>query len=188
MLLDLLNHKRVCGPPEGLETLPGVGIVRSLDGERCLEVREPVQVAVEAIRLGLHPDIVANSLGWRDFELFVTEAFESFGYTVTHDLRFKLHGQRKQVDVVAVNNNLVVAVDCKHWSKGGSLVAVVRAQRERSTLLATHLGVKQVLPVVVTLARSEVLNGVPVVAARALRDFILNLEGHLSEFDFAAQA
>jgi len=140
---------------------------------------DKVELAAEAVRLGCGVELVAGLLGWREFEVFVSQAFESYGYQVKHDYRFRIGSRRRQVDVVATLGRRVFCVDCKHWAKGGNLSGVVRSQLERCSLLAQVMPDKAVYPLIVTLASNTIIEGVPVVAAYALRDFLLNLEQYL---------
>jgi len=164
------------------DNIPGVDRVLTLSGLETLVVKDACSVAIECVKLGANPLFVATLLEWRDFERFVSNAFESFGYKVKHDHRFSLNGIKRQVDIIAHKRNLVVSVDCKHWAKTHSFKTAVTRHIERSGLLAHTLSQLDVLPVIVTLGSSKVVEKVPVVAAFALRDFLLNLEDHVDEF------
>ncbi|MEM0120573.1 MAG: restriction endonuclease [Thermoprotei archaeon] len=124
-------------------------------------------------------DAVVGNLEWRDFEVFVSRAFESFGYDVKHDFRFKYRGVRRQVDVVATQGRRVFSVDCKHWSKTRGLGAPAQRQVERSALLAEYLEDKEVYPMIVTLGFNGYIEDVPIVASYSLRDFLLNLDQYI---------
>jgi hypothetical protein len=182
-LLIKLLKKRVVAEEAGVpDHIPGVDRAFALNGLNTLVVKDVCLVAVESVKLGANPLFVATLLQWRDFEKFVSQAFDSFGYKVKHDHRFSLNGIKRQVDILAQKRNMVVSVDCKHWTKTHSFRTAVTKHIERSTLLARSIPRLDVLPVIVTLGFSNVVEGVPIVAAYALRDFLLNLEDHIEEF------
>lgn len=164
---------------------PGTTLQKDLSGTYLLVVRDRVELAAEAVRLGLAVEAAARLLEWREFERFVSRAFESHGYMVKHDYRFKAKGLRRQVDVLAVLGKRAFCVDCKHWSKTGGLKQVVRRQLERCALLSETMPDRQVYPLVVTLGSNALIDGVPVVAAYALRDFLLNLDQYLDQLRVA---
>lgn len=161
--------------------MPGTALQKGLDGKLILVVQDRVGLVVEAVRLGLSVEAATRMLGWREFEGFVSKAFEAHGYTVKHDYRFSQKGVRRQVDVLAQLGQRVFCVDCKHWSKTSGLGYAIKKHVERCALLAEAMPNKLVYPLLVTLASNRILDGVAVVAAYSLRDFLLNLEQYLDE-------
>jgi hypothetical protein len=144
-------------------------------------VLDRVLLGIEAIKRGADPSSVARILDWRSFERFVARAFETMEYDVNEDFRFKLGKTRRQVDVVATKKDFAVAIDCKHWTKTKSFSSAMHSHVQRCSLLALCLK-KSVLPVIVTLGSTLVLDGVPIVASYKLRDFALELPYRLEEF------
>lgn len=179
LMVDLLRSGRVKVDFRFPEEITGVRQYTDLDGSMILVVEDRCLLAAEAVRLGLSVDVASKLLGWREFERFVSAAFESHGYSVAHDYRFTVGGLRRQIDVVAAYGERVFCVDCKHWSKTRGLKAVCQSQVERCRLLTHTTTWREIYPIVVTLSFNGVIEGVPVVAAYALRDFLLNLDQYL---------
>lgn len=177
-LLSLLEQGSI---PVPLEGLPGTQVVTDLAGISRTVVTDHTSLAIEAVRLGVHPESVSRVLDWKDFERFVAKVFESFDYEVVHDVRINYSGIRRQIDVVAKSKVFWVGVDCKHWSRSGSLGVAAAKQKERCTILSRMSGVK-VVPIIVTLGYKGIVEGVPVVAAYTLRDFVLSLPEYLEDF------
>lgn len=184
LVMELLKGGRVPFSHAAADaaTLPGVAVARDLSGNEFWYASQKCELAVYAVARGADPVSVSRFLHWKEFEEFVTRAFESFGYPVKHDFRFKTNGLRRQVDVVANLPGMLASVDCKHWSRAAGLPAACRDQAERSALLSSYLGGVKVLPIVATLGSSRVYEGVPVVSAGSLRDFLLNLDSYVDEF------
>jgi len=170
-LCKLLEHGSISEPIEGLA---GTLIVTDLTGAKRTVVTDSCLLAVEAVRLGVHPESVSRVLHWMDFERFVAKVFESFDYEVVHNMRISYSGRRRQVDVVAKTKDFWVAADCKHWLHSRSLKSAAAKQKERCEMLSRLSGIR-VVPVIVTLGYNGIVHGVPVVAAYVLRDFVLGL-------------
>jgi len=178
-MLSLLRNGNAVFEDDFQVELPGVIVHTDLDGRKILVVQNRCELAVEAVRMGCNVDEVTRLLEWREFEMFVSNVFESFGYDVKHDYRFKHRGVRRQVDVLAIQGRRAFSVDCKHWSKTHSLGVYIQKQVERSVLLAEFLSDKEVYPLMVTLGSNGFVDGVPIVASYALRDFLLNLDQYV---------
>ncbi|PSN87541.1 hypothetical protein B9Q03_10405 [Candidatus Marsarchaeota G2 archaeon OSP_D] len=178
-MLSLLRNGNAVFEDDFQVELPGVIVYTDLDGRKILVVQNRCELAVEAVRMGCNVDEVTRLLEWREFEMFVSNVFESFGYDVKHDYRFKHRGVRRQVDVLAIQGRRAFSVDCKHWSKTHSLGVYIQKQVERSVLLGEFLSDKEVYPLMVTLGSNGFVDGVPIVASYALRDFLLNLDQYV---------
>lgn len=124
---------------------------------------------------------LATKLNWKSFEKLTEIIFQSIGYLTLTNFRIN----RKEIDVVAYNQNLVFAVDCKHWKRmpSSSLKKSVKAQKARALLLTSTLtfSKKQIIPLIVTLYESEfkILYNVPIVPIFKLKDFVNNVYGYM---------
>jgi len=77
---------------------------------------------------------IIKKFDWHEFELLVAEIFKNNNFLVKHNFRFKAK-RRHEIDVVAINGNIVLCADCKEWSKGrykkSGLLSAVEKQEER---------------------------------------------------------
>jgi hypothetical protein len=135
--------------------------------------------------MGADLDQVARSLSWKEFEEYCALAISAAGYAVR--LNVRLRKPTRQIDILAESPSLVLSVDCKHWGRGASatgLEEAALAQIERTEVCAggtlTGLG-RTFLPVLLTMVDNQVrvVEGVPVVPLRALREFLTSV----SRFD-----
>jgi len=169
-----------------------------LDRE-VLRVVDPINLAIEAMRLGADAEAVSQLLTWKDFEGLCVEALRSHGYEVVAPFRFKMDGKKYEVDVVAHKGEVLLCVDCKHWkTKRGQRSKVKDAAANhfdkclRLALSADSLrkaglkiyGGSYIVPVMVTLMDlgfKKPLDGVFVVPILKFNNFLLELEAHLDE-------
>ena len=139
----------------------------------------------------------AERLDWSDFEDTVSEIFASNGFRTMKNFRFKT-ASRFEMDVVAVKNGMAVCADCKHWGKGRSKTAGIKAAALRQTgrvdefkkflkgniIALSRLGLLpgcKAYPLVVTLFEEELVNveGCLVVPVWKLNSFLLEIEKYL---------
>lgn len=85
-----------------------------------IDFERRVELALEAIKLGVDGERISRYLDWREFEKLAAEAFMEIGYEAYRDLRFKYEKRRHQIDLLAYNGILMLLVDCKHWKKSPS--------------------------------------------------------------------
>lgn len=127
---------------ETLRKLSEGGFIRQ---QRCLILASPnqrVSLAVQAVKLGADFERICRSLEWSEFEGIVAQAFHASGFRVLKNFRFKHAGKRWEIDVLGCREPLVVCVDCKHWRRGWSRAAIIKAveaQVERTRALAEAL-------------------------------------------------
>jgi hypothetical protein len=158
-----------------------------------------ILLAEDLVIGGCDPQKVARILGWQEFEKFVEIAFEENGFRALKHLIIKLGNHtRCEIDVLAWNQSLTLAVDCKHWVKGDMsrprLRRAADAQAKRVAALARrpeilcHSGLydlekRSIMPVLLVLRESETResDGVPIVPISKLPDFL----GGLSPFETA---
>ena len=157
-------------------------------GEVC--IRDLVEAALAAARMGAPESLVARSLDWRDFERFTAKALEEAGFQVYRNLRLTWP-KGFEVDVLGLDKpaHLGLVVDCKHWNPRSTPPSRLRQaairHRERVERLARywwklHLpkGPWTLIPVIVVLREQntpKLVEGVFVVPASQLKGFLREL-------------
>jgi len=159
-----------------------------------------LKLAVRAIELGADVERVSSALEWQEFENMAAVALERNGYDVQRNLRFKHGGRKWEVDVVGCKKPVVMSIDCKHWRHGMSqsvLKKIAGEQRERTKALADSLpnpAVKikfaswemvTLIPAVLslTVGRSKLCDGVPVVPVLQLQDFVSQVPVYVNSLE-----
>ncbi|MET1128861.1 MAG: hypothetical protein ABWW70_06045 [Thermoproteota archaeon] len=162
----------------------GAGVEQA---EGCFRVRDPVELAIAAAKLGVSEIELAKGLDWRMFEEFAARALREAGYTVYRNLK-AYSPVGLEVDVLGLRPNHAVALDCKHWDPRYSSPSRLRAAAlrhlkrvDRLALLWRKLGLPRgkwiVVPALLVLRRSvdRIMEGVAVVPVSNLRGFIEEL-------------
>src|SRR5207247_10089943 len=72
------------------------------------------KLALDAVQLGAFLQ-VARVLTWQEFEEFSEECLREAGYETQRGQTFSDSTRRWQIDITAVKNHILLAVDCKHW-------------------------------------------------------------------------
>jgi len=153
-----------------------------------LDFVERMSLADHLIRNGCDLEKVSRSLKWQEFEDFAARSLDENGYRIFKHLVFKSRAGRRELDLLAWNDNFMLAIDCKHWSRRLSpsrVQSAVTSQIERTNLLAERPDIvakhglqigerRNMLPVIITLAepRERIVDGVPVVAVMKLLSFL----------------
>ena len=70
-------------------------------------------------------EIISN-FDWKEFESLVADIFLTNGFSVKRNFRFKT-SRRFEIDVIAVDKEVVFVVDCKEWGKGRYKTSGLRA-------------------------------------------------------------
>jgi Holliday junction resolvase-like predicted endonuclease len=121
--------------------------------------------------------------------MITAQALEANGYRVINNFRFKHGKERREIDVLGLDEPLIICVDCKHWKRGLRAAAAqktIEAQIERTRALAHVLprylqemglenwGTATLLPMIVSLlpGQNKLHNKVPVVPILQLQNFI----------------
>ena len=78
----------------------------------CMKLEE-----IEHFLEGRTIEKFVEEIDWKEFENFVKEIFSANGFKSIATFRFK-NDKRFEIDIVAVENNLIFAIDCKEWDKG----------------------------------------------------------------------
>jgi hypothetical protein len=152
-----------------------------------------ILLAEKLLAGGSDPQKVARSLDWQEFEKFVEDAFEENGFRASKHLIIKLDSKiRREIDILAWNKSLTLAVDCKHWLKSVVFHTRIRraaeAQAERVFALARRPEIlrrrgiddvenRSILPALLVLGEPEMreTSGVPIVPISKLPDFLTEL-------------
>jgi len=173
-----------------LEKLAGLEVTGG--GVVCL--RDPVEAAASAARLGASEAVVARGLDWRMFEEYAARALREAGMEAWRGLRRPGAGGF-ELDVLGLDpvSATGVAIDCKHWSPRltapSRLRAAAERHRRRLRLLAEswrELGLPEppgkgrrwlLVPALLVLREAvpRLVDGVYVVPASRLRGFLEEL-------------
>lgn len=156
-----------------------------------LDARQRIMLAAKLIHSGRDPGKVSRFLEWQEFENFAVGILEENGFHATRHLVFKSKIGRREVDILAWNDTLLLAVDCKHWLRGlgpARMKEAAHAQVERTVALAerpeplirlgvTHPEGRRIIPVLFSLGepRQSVAEGVPVVTVSKLVSFLYGI-------------
>ena len=150
----------------------------------CVIVKDGLELAMAAVRLGVSENVVARGLDWRMFEEYAARALAEAGYRVYRGLRVSGKGGL-ELDVLGLGARVGVAIDCKHWEPRYTVPSRLReaAKRhaERVMKLASFwdrlrlpLGCWKIIPALLVLREHvpRLLEGVVIVPVSRLRGFI----------------
>jgi hypothetical protein len=167
------------------------GFVTISDGVLSMDTSQRVMLAEQLIHGGADPKKVSRFLAWQEFENFAEHMLTENGFQTRKHFVFTLAGRRREIDIFAWNDTLMLAVDCKHWLRGlspGRVRVVAHAQLERVVAMAhrpellyrlriNHPEGRSILPVILTLGelREGLTDGVPIVPISKLLNFIYGL-------------
>lgn len=185
---------------ELLQRLQNDGLVYVREGLMEADSVQRLKLAVRAVELGADVERVSSALEWQEFENMAAVALERNGYDVQRNLRFKHAGRKWEVDVVGCKKPVVISIDCKHWRHGMSpsvLKKIAEEQRERTKALADSLPNPAVkikfaswemvilIPAVLslTVGRSKLCDGVPVVPVLQLQDFVSQVPVYVNSLE-----
>ena len=186
---------------ESLHNLEEAGAVTLTGEEIHVTPEQRLRIAQLAITTGADPERVARELRWQEFESLTTQILSREGYATANHFVFKHSGHKYEIDVLGAKEPIVLCVDCKHWHHGwatSKIVAAARNQLVRAQSLSEvfeFYGRKhhivgwhsvQLLPIVLTLAdlSSKLVDGVPVVSALRLRDFLCQVSPWIERLRF----
>jgi len=171
-----------------LNALRERGLVSVSNGFLRMDSRQRMMLAEQMIHNGGDPKKIARLLAWREFEDFTEHTFSANGFHTVKHFVFKSKTGRREIDILAWNDTLTFAVDCKHWLRGlsiGRMREAAGAQIERVVSLANqpdllkrlnvdHAERRSIIPVILALGdlRERIVEGVPVVSVSKLLSFI----------------
>ena len=167
------------------------GLVRE-SGGIVYPVREPLDVAFWVVRrYSVDLEFMLEDVDWQVFEGFTVRAFREAGFNVKSRCRFAIDNRRFEIDVLAWRDDIMLAIDCKHWkgkSRGWHIRRAALENLKRAMRLSKVASVKlgfegKIYPVIVTLKDTPIRfhEGVAVVPIFRLRDFIGSLPLYLEE-------
>jgi hypothetical protein len=169
------------------EELAGLNLV-DFDGKR-LTVKPGGRVLVGQYLLqrGVSVEELSRILDWREFEDLVSKSLEAQGFATRRN--YRMRKPTREIDVVGVYSGFAIAFDCKHWQRASvsslSLAAAKQIQRAQQLVSSGAIPeIEAVLPALVVLGplQRASVDGVPLVHADGLVDFIMGARGHSSEF------
>lgn len=147
---------------------------------------------------GLDPIELALKAGWKDFEKLCSRILERSGFETMTNVRFKASEGVRELDVLALREPWLLAVDCKRWARRreSHLRVAARSQKARCNALAREIARVDALaarvarwrevnlvPVVVSVHETlmKVFEGVPIVPLRKLPSFLDEFEAFVDE-------
>jgi len=149
-------------------------------GSKC-NPSERALIALTLCRLGTRPELISNSLDWREFERFCSGLLRSSGFEVREDVH--LRKPSAQIDILALGPSFSLSVDCKHWSRpltASTLRRFAEAQLRRSELFrkTVRADPRPIFSAILTLSeqRERFVEGVAIVPLFTLRDFVGSIE------------
>jgi hypothetical protein len=171
-----------------LDTLRECGLVSVSNGFLRMDSRQRMTLAEQLVHNGGDPKKISRFLGWQEFEDFTEHTFSANSFHTVKHFVFKSTNGRREIDILAWNDTLTLAVDCKHWVRGlstGRMQDAARAQIERVVSLANrpdllkrikvdHTERRSIMPVILALGdlRERIVEGVPIVSVSKLLSFI----------------
>jgi len=187
-----------------LARLTEKGFVRISDGALIMDNRQRVTLAEQLIHNGIDPKRVSRFLVWQEFEEFAEHLLRENRFTTHRHLIFTSLKGRREIDIFAWSDTLMLAVDCKHWLRGWARKRIgdaAKAQVERVNALAgkpqllyrlkvPHPEGRSIIPVILALgdAREKMIDGVPIVSVSKLMSFIYGvspIDGALARIQVA---
>lgn len=139
---------------------------------------------------------------WQDFEIFLCQSLESFGFSALHTFRYTINKKRHEVDIIGRDRHKILFIDAKHWNeKTASNSALYRVAQEQATRaehliqdpiisgsLLQRLGVSSkdtfqtyfIYPIILVssnLALNTIINGIPIVPVLRFNEFLTNFSG-----------
>jgi Holliday junction resolvase-like predicted endonuclease len=188
---EIVTKSRTCLPVVEcfLVGLEEAGVITLADEEIHVTSEQRMRIAELAPSRGADPERVATELRWQEFEGLAAHILDTEGYVTAKHFIFRDSARKYEIDVLGAKEPMVLCVDCKHWHHGWApsrIVAAARNQMLRVLCLSEAYAFyvrklriaswrsAQLLPIVLTLAdvSSKMVDGVPIVSALRLRDFL----------------
>lgn len=162
------------------------------NGQRVqLTAADRIRLALTAARAGGLEE-ASKALTWQEFEKFSETCLEAAGFETQKGVIVRDGTRRWQIDLVAIKDRMILAIDCKHWKSPGyvskfsraishheqSLKPLVHDMRSRHRVVD---GEVQAVGIILTLLepRRKILGGVVLASISQLSDFL----EHLSPYD-----
>ena len=186
--IEDLEAAQQAGLTVKLNSLRERGLVSISNGRLRMDRQQRMMLAESLIHAGGDPKRISRFLGWQEFEDFTQHTLSANGFQTVKHFIFKSKTRKREIDILAWNDTLTLAVDCKHWLSGlsrGQMRDMAKAQVERVIALATrpdllkrlkidHTERRSIIPLILALSdvRERMVDGVPVVSVSKLLSFI----------------
>ena len=168
------------------------GVVTLTGEEIHITPEQRMRIAELAISKGADPERVARELGWQEFECLASHILNREGYATANHFVFKHFARKYEIDVLGAKEPMVLCIDCKHWRHGWAPSKIMTAARNQLLRVQSLSEVfvfyekkhhitgwrsARLLPIVVALADVswKLMDGVPIVSALRLRDFLCQI-------------
>ncbi len=140
--VDVVATHTRCSSDFALKVLSRLNIAPE-NGRIALPPSLRMDLAIEAARWGSMVE-AGKVLDWQEFERFAERCLAESGYEVERDVRVKGGGRNWQIDVVGARENLVLCLDCKHWTTP-STPSRFKTAEEHQVTATRHLARRIVL-------------------------------------------
>ena len=145
-------------------------------------------------KLGFSLTKIVRYLSWNDFERYISELLQKFDFQTYVNFRISVNKMRREVDIIAKRDNLILCIDAKHWNKRitqSVLLKIVENQKERCRLIAKspyelfkifrdlmYYDNVYLVPIIIELFESKTnfIDGVYVIPWIAINEFLLAFE------------
>ncbi len=112
-----------------------------------------MRLVIKAISSGIGMDRIIETLHWREFENFCLIVFDYHNFRTVQNFYYSYRKKRHEIDVLAMQEPLLFAIDAKKWNTGRSsaLKPMVKNQIARAKALGKALRqpkIRQKLPLV----------------------------------------
>ena len=180
---------------EVLDNLGGLENSATMNLSRATRLRLAIQAAKAG---GLRE--VARALTWQEFEEFAEECLYAAGFITSRGLIVKGEDRKWQIDLIARKGQLVLLLDCKHWTSPGypskfksagnhqklAALALIHDVKIRASLGDEKI---EVLPVILTTLEphSQLSDGVVLVSLEKLADFLSGVTPFSRELPFISE-
>ena len=140
---------------------------------------DKIWITLNAIRKGCDIQQCSRLLSWQDFESLTSQILGHFEYDTK--VNIVLTKPRCQLDVIAIKNDFLISIDCKHWknySKSAIMPYVDKQIIRTKNYLRNNNKIKKALPMLLTLYDSnfKFINGIPIVPISFFKSFIFEFE------------
>jgi hypothetical protein len=174
-----------------IESLHDDGLIRYHSPEIAIDTNQRIAIAEQLIHNGRDPEKVARYFEWYEFEKFANDSLAENGFHTKTHFVFKTRLGRRELDILAWNDNFILAIDCKHWTKGlnpSRMKTAAHDQVERTNALAERpdllerIGLsnpecRTIMPMLFTLGdpRLRIIDHVPIVSVFRFLSFLYGL-------------
>lgn len=178
----------------GIQSLLARILEENLDHEGKINLKDKevlIKIILYLIENGFSIEELSEALDWFQFEYLCMKIMEYHNFDCKLHYCFYLEKKRFEIDILGQRDNLLLAVDVKHWSprygKKSALVKYAEKQEERVRRLIktdrfridySSLKIDSIIPVIVTWYDENILfySGVPFVPVYKLNNFLSTLQ------------